>query len=80
MGFYKPGANHPTDPSVARLHNVIWTLIFGLAFGFFKVQNTMMKGGIRSSEADEIEGLDLPEMGVLAYPEFAMADVEKASV
>lgn len=29
MGFYKPGANHPTDPSVARLHNLIWTLIFG---------------------------------------------------
>ena len=29
-----------------------------------------MKGGIRSAEADEIEGLDLPEMGMLAYPEF----------
>ena len=29
MGFYKPGANHPTDPSVVRLHNTIWTLIFG---------------------------------------------------
>lgn len=39
MGFYKPGANHPTDPSVARLHNVIWTLIFGglltLVLGIF---------------------------------------------
>ena len=29
MGFYKPGANHPTDPSVARLHNAIWMLIYG---------------------------------------------------
>ena len=29
MGFYKPGANHPTDPSMARLHKIIWTLIFG---------------------------------------------------
>ncbi len=39
MGFYKPGANHPTDPSVTRLHNVIWTLIFGglltLVLGIF---------------------------------------------
>ncbi len=29
MGFYKPGANHPVDPSMARLHKIIWTLIFG---------------------------------------------------
>ena len=30
----------------------------------------MGKGGIRSSEEDEIMGLDFPEMGVEAYPEF----------
>ena len=29
MGFYKPGANHPTDPKMARLHKIIWALIFG---------------------------------------------------
>ena len=29
MGFYKPGANHPTDPSVVRLHKAIWSLIYG---------------------------------------------------
>ena len=29
MGFYKPGANHPTDPRMARLHKIIWALIFG---------------------------------------------------
>ena len=28
MGFYKPGANHTTDPKMARLHKIIWTLIF----------------------------------------------------
>ncbi|MFN8018124.1 MAG: hypothetical protein U0P45_08375 [Acidimicrobiales bacterium] len=49
---------------------VIWTVIFGIAFAFFKIQNALTKGGIRSAEADEIEGLDLPEMGSLAYPEF----------
>ena len=29
MGFYKPGANHPSDPRMARLHKIIWSLIFG---------------------------------------------------
>jgi ammonium transporter, Amt family len=52
---------------------VICTVIFGLAFGFFKIQNSLTKGGIRSNEEDEIVGLDLPEMGVQAYPEFAGA-------
>jgi len=49
------------------------TIIFvmgGIAYAFFKIQDTLTKGGIRSSEEDEIAGLDLPEMGVLAYPEF----------
>ena len=29
MGFYKPGANHTTDPAMARFHKIIWSLIFG---------------------------------------------------
>ncbi len=49
---------------------VICTVIFGFAYGFFKIQNKIMKGGIRSLPEHEIEGLDLGEMGVLAYPEF----------
>ncbi len=49
---------------------VIWTVIFGVAYAFFKIQNAVTKGGIRSAEEDEIAGLDLPEMGVQAYPEF----------
>jgi Amt family ammonium transporter len=56
---------------------VIWTVIFGIAFAFFKIQNKLTKGGIRSAELDEITGLDLPEMGALAYPEFEMA-IEQA--
>ena len=28
MGFYKPGANHTTDPAMARLHTIIWSSIF----------------------------------------------------
>jgi ammonium transporter, Amt family len=49
----------------------LWTVIFGIAYAFFKIQNALTKGGIRSSEEDEVAGLDLPEMGVLAYPEFS---------
>jgi Amt family ammonium transporter len=47
----------------------ICTVMFGLAYGFFKIQNALMSGGIRSREEDELAGLDLPEMGVLAYPD-----------
>ena len=49
---------------------VILCVIFPIAYGFFKIQNKITKGGIRSAEEDEIMGLDIPEMGVKAYPEF----------
>ncbi|MFM8554214.1 MAG: ammonium transporter [Acidimicrobiales bacterium] len=49
---------------------VILGVIFPIALTFFTVQNRLTKGGIRSAEEDEIQGLDVPEMGVLAYPEF----------
>ena len=49
---------------------VILGVIFPIAYGFFKIQNKVTKGGIRSAEEDEINGLDIPEMGVVAYPEF----------
>ena len=49
---------------------IVWTVILGLAYAFFKIQDKLTKGGIRPAEEDELAGLDLPEMGVLAYPEF----------
>ncbi len=56
---------------------VICTVIFGVAYTFFTVQNKVSiargRGGIRSSESDEIAGLDMGEMGVYAYPEFEAA-------
>ena len=52
---------------------VLVTAILGLAYAFFFIQNKVTKGGIRSEEADEIAGLDEPEMGVTAYPDFALA-------
>jgi Amt family ammonium transporter len=58
---------------------VIWTVILGAAYAFFTLQDRISKsigkGGIRSSEADELAGLDIPEMGTEAYPEFGKAPV-----
>jgi Amt family ammonium transporter len=53
---------------------VIWTVIFGIAFAFFKIQNALMKGGIRPPAEEEIEGMDMIEMGAYAYPAFHPAD------
>src|SRR4029453_7734710 len=53
---------------------VLCTVMFGLAYAFFKIQNAVMKGGIRPPAEMELEGMDIPEMGVLAYPEFDLAD------
>ena len=46
---------------------VICTVIFGFAYAFFTIQNKFTKGGIRTPEDQEIQGVDIPEMGVLAY-------------
>ena len=55
---------------------VLCTVIFGIAFAFFKIQDKLTKGGIRSTEEDEILGLDMPEMGAHAYPEFHLHEGE----
>ena len=49
-------------------------IVFGLlSYAFFKVQNALTKGGIRPTAEVEIGGMDIPEMGALAYPEFELA-------
>jgi len=55
---------------------VLWTVIFGIALAFFKIQNAVMKGGIRPPAEMELEGMDMPEMGAYAYPEFDMIAAE----
>jgi hypothetical protein len=45
-------------------------VIFGIAYSFFKLQDKFMKGGIRPPAEEELMGMDMPEMGALAYPEF----------
>ncbi|MDO8682727.1 MAG: ammonium transporter [Armatimonadota bacterium] len=46
----------------------VWA--FGASFVFFTLQKKIM--GIRVSKDDEITGLDMPETGLVAYPEFEL--------
>lgn len=47
---------------------LVWGI--GLSFVFFKILNATL--GMRVKPEDEIVGLDIPEMGILAYPEFVL--------
>ena len=46
---------------------VLCTVMFGLAYAFFKISDMVMKGGIRSDRDTELAGLDVPDMGVSGY-------------
>ena len=70
------GECEPARRPGPRRRSCIWTVIFGFAFAFFKIQNALMKGGIRPTAEVELAGMDLPEMGALAYPEFDMIAAE----
>ena len=59
-GFGQLGAQLITDVVV-----VAWA--FGTMYAFFKVQDKLQ--GIRVSRDEETIGLDVPEMGVAAYPD-----------
>ena len=65
------------DPGqfVAQVAGAGMAIIWGLGFSyvFFKAIDAIM--GIRTSEEDELAGLDIPEMGVPAYPDFLMPPV-----
>jgi ammonium transporter, Amt family len=62
------------DPSqlaaqaVGTITCVVW--VFTLFYAFFKVVDAVM--GNRVAPEVELEGLDIPEMGALAYPDFVL--------
>ena len=66
--FYGGGASQLVAQFIG-----VGTLI-GFVFGLSYVANTVIDllVGQRSSAADELEGLDIPEMGALCYPEFVL--------
>jgi Amt family ammonium transporter len=53
---------------------IVWA--FGVSYIFFRIQDKLM--GIRVSHEVEAAGVDLHEMGVLAYPEFAAGALDSA--
>lgn len=67
----------PAGDSSQFLAQCIGTLtcavfVFTIAFIWFKVSNLIVP--LRSKREDEIEGLDVPELGVECYPEFQTTD------
>lgn len=49
---------------------IVWA--FGLSYVFFWVLNKIM--GLRVSEQAELDGLDIPETGIMGYPSFPSTD------
>jgi Amt family ammonium transporter len=54
---------------------VVIFIMGGLAYAFFKIQNAIMKGGIRPTAEVEEMGVDRPEMGVIAYGDFTTSEL-----
>ncbi|MGA1790398.1 MAG: ammonium transporter [bacterium] len=52
---------------------VCFGFVFVSFYSFFKISDLLM--GIRVSRESEINGLDLPEVGCLAYPDFRTTDI-----
>jgi Amt family ammonium transporter len=55
---------------------VIVLVMGGFAYLFFKIQNAIMKGGIRPTAEVEEAGMDIPEMGVLAYDNLVLNELD----
>jgi Amt family ammonium transporter len=53
-----------------------FVFIFAASWAFFKVCDMVI--GMRVAPEVEIEGLDLPEMGALAYPDFSLVPSHSA--
>jgi Amt family ammonium transporter len=65
--LYGGGAGQLIAQLIAAV--VVATWAFAMMWIFFTIQKKTT--GLRSSEADELAGLDATEMGVVAYPDFA---------
>jgi Amt family ammonium transporter len=88
-GTYGDGWNGVTGPVTGLLYGdasqlvaqcigtaTCFVFVFAGFYVFFKVCDLLT--GIRVSSETEIEGLDLPEVGALAYPDFTLQGYEPA--
>ena len=64
-GLFYGDASQLAAQSVGVLTNIVF--VFVSFYAFFKLVDVVI--GNRVAAADEIEGLDVPEMGVLGYPD-----------
>ena len=71
-GLFFGDASQLLAQVICLLVLLVWG--FGVSFVFFKVLDKVW--GLRVAPEDELEGLDVPEMGVLAYPDSAMTRSE----
>jgi Amt family ammonium transporter len=62
--FYGGGAGQLAAQAIGAVVVIAWA--FGLSYAFFLVQKKIQ--GIRVTRDEEMIGLDIPEMGVPAYP------------
>jgi Amt family ammonium transporter len=72
--FGKLGFGQLASQAIGAL--VIIFVMGFIAWAFFKIQGLFIKGGIRSEEADELAGLDRHEMGVLAYDNLQIREID----
>lgn len=63
--FYGGGASQLIAQLIALVVLIVWG--FGLSYIFFKILDKVW--GLRVKPEDELAGLDIPEMGALAYPD-----------
>ena len=73
-GHEKLGAGQLASQAAGAL--VICTVMLGVAYTFFKIQAKFLSGSIRAEEAHELEGVDRPEMGVLAYDNLVVNELD----
>ncbi len=50
--------------------------VFTAMYGFFKLTNMIAPFRLRARASDEVEGLDLPEMGIRGYEDYAAPEAE----
>jgi ammonium transporter, Amt family len=67
-GLFYGDASQLAAQAVGTLTCIVW--VFATFFAFFKVVEAVM--GNRVAAEVELNGLDIPEMGALAYPDFVL--------
>ena len=75
-GLFYGDASQLAAQAIGTLTCFIW--VFVTFFTFFKIVEALM--GNRVSASVELEGLDIPEMGTLAYPDFVLVPSTASAV